>query len=320
MRGGGPSRQRGAALLTAMIIVTLVSTLAAAMVWQQYRAVQVEGAERARAQAALILQGALDWARLILREDARANQNQAVDHLGEVWAVPLAEARLSTFLAADRNNNSEDGPEAFLSGSIEDAQSRYNLRNLVGGPSVPPAELRALQRICDSVGVPVDVANKLAESLRQALGTPPAGQQPANPPLAPPSMDQLGWLGLSANHLDRLQPRVILLPVATPLNLNTASRELLATVFDGMDLATAQRLVQARQSKPFQTVQDVLTLVPASAQIDGTRASVSSNFFEISGRLRLEDRLLEERSLVQRRGLDMVAIYRQRLNLLAQAP
>ena len=35
-------RQRGAALLTALIIVTLVVTLAAAMVWQQWRAVQVE--------------------------------------------------------------------------------------------------------------------------------------------------------------------------------------------------------------------------------------------------------------------------------------
>ena len=48
-RTPSPSPQRGAALLTAMIIVTLVSTLAAGMVWQQWRAVQVEVAERARA-------------------------------------------------------------------------------------------------------------------------------------------------------------------------------------------------------------------------------------------------------------------------------
>ena len=67
-RRGRPARrsQHGAALLTAMIIVTLVATLAASMVWQQWRAVQVEGAERARAQSAWILAGALDWARLIL--------------------------------------------------------------------------------------------------------------------------------------------------------------------------------------------------------------------------------------------------------------
>src|SRR5688572_8051457 len=99
--------QRGAALLLAMMILTFVTTLAAGMVWQQWRAVEVETAERARTQSAWILVGALDWARLILREDARASGGQ--DHLGEPWAVPLAEARLSTFLAADRNNNADDG-------------------------------------------------------------------------------------------------------------------------------------------------------------------------------------------------------------------
>ena len=96
------AQQAGAALLTAMIIVTLVATLAASMVWQQWRAVQVEAAERARTQSAWILAGALDWARLILREDARSG---GADHLGEPWAVPLAEARLSTFLAADRQQH-----------------------------------------------------------------------------------------------------------------------------------------------------------------------------------------------------------------------
>src|SRR3954468_7432952 len=110
-------RQRGAALLTAMIIVALVATRAGSRVGQQWRAIQVEAAERARTQSAWVLSGALDWARLILREDAKTG---GVDHLGEPWAVPLAEARLSTFLAADKDNT-EDAPDAFLSGSITDA-------------------------------------------------------------------------------------------------------------------------------------------------------------------------------------------------------
>ncbi len=96
--------QRGAALLLAMMILTLVATLASGMVWQQSRSIQVEAAERARVQSAWILNGALDWARLILREDARSG---GADHLGEPWATPLAEARLSTFLAADRDNNAD---------------------------------------------------------------------------------------------------------------------------------------------------------------------------------------------------------------------
>ena len=78
---------------------------------------EVETAERARVQSAWVLTGALDWARLVLREDA--SPGSLVDHLGEPWAVPLQEARLSSFLAADRNVMTDTGAEvmeAFLSG------------------------------------------------------------------------------------------------------------------------------------------------------------------------------------------------------------
>jgi general secretion pathway protein K len=133
-----------------MIILSLVATVTAGMVWYQTRAVQVEAAERARAQAAWILSGALDWARLILREDLRTNQGRAApyDSLDEVWATPLAEARLSSFLAADKNNNADGGPEAFISGAITDAQSRFNLRGVVGEDGkVIPVQLAALKRL-----------------------------------------------------------------------------------------------------------------------------------------------------------------------------
>ena len=43
-----PSLQRGAALLSAMLTVTLVATFAAAALWQQYRSIEVEKAERGR--------------------------------------------------------------------------------------------------------------------------------------------------------------------------------------------------------------------------------------------------------------------------------
>ena len=90
-----PGRQAGAALLAAMLTVTLVATFAAAALWQQWRATEVESAERARVQASWVLIGALDWSRLILREDGRSGET---DNLTEPWAVPLEEARLSSFL------------------------------------------------------------------------------------------------------------------------------------------------------------------------------------------------------------------------------
>ena len=64
--------QRGAALLLAMLTVALVATLSSAALWQQWRALSIESAERQRLQASWILGGALDWARLILREDSVA--------------------------------------------------------------------------------------------------------------------------------------------------------------------------------------------------------------------------------------------------------
>jgi general secretion pathway protein K len=307
-----PTTQRGAALLTAMIIVTLVATLAASMIWQQWRAVQVETAERARTQSAWILAGALDWARLILREDARSG---GADHLGEPWAVPLAEARLSTFLAADRSNT-EDAPDAFLSGRIADAQARYNLRNLVDRDKVVEVEQQTLERLCETAGVAPELAARIANRLRDALTQESASAQPsADTPLIPRTVAQLTWLGLDVEAQARLRPYVTLLPQRTTLNLNTAQREVIAAVIEGADLGSAERLVQSRQRNPMQSLEAAKALLPAGVQLNPSRVSVSSSFFEVHGRLRLGDRALEQRSLVERRGLEIVQLRRERVSL-----
>ncbi|KNZ34426.1 MAG: general secretion pathway protein GspK [Methylibium sp. NZG] len=289
-----------------MIIVTLVVTLAAGMVWQQWRAVQVEAAERSRTQSAWILGGALDWARLILREDARSARPTA---LSEPWAVPLAEARLSTFLAADKDN-ADDAPDAFLSGAIADAQARYNLRNLVGPDlKLVPTELAALERLCQAVGISSDVSTRVAEGLRNALAS-----ASATSPLLPRSVSQLSWLGLDPQTVRALEPYVVLLPKPTSVNVNTAAREVLVAGIKGLDLATAERLVQVRSRTPFKTLQEVEAQVPGLSPLPPQQLGVVSTFFEVSGRLRLGDRVLEQRSLVERRGIEVVALQREQVS------
>lgn len=305
--------QSGAALLMAMVIVTLVATFSATMVWQQWRAVQIEAAERVQSQSAWVLVGALDWARLILKEDKR---NGGPDHLGEPWAIPLAEARLSSFLATDKDN-SDDAPEAFLSGKVEDMTSRYNLRNvLTDQGDVSPEELVVLKRVCEFAGLPVTLGNTIAQSYRKAylasqgedpenlakLGGP-AGRAAAN--VLPQNMDQMTWLGLDAATVEKLRPYLTLLPDKTLVNLNTASKEVLASVMDGLDLARASRLVQARQRNAFKTPDDAVSLLGAQG-LNITRVSVSSDFFEVRGRLRYEDNVIEQRHLVQRTADDVI--------------
>ena len=98
--GAHHKTQGGAALLLAMIILTLVSTVAAGMVWQQSRAVQVEAAERARTQAVWILNGALDWGRDIPRL-VRSNRAGGPDE-----PLVIQEMNVSSFLAADQKATS----------------------------------------------------------------------------------------------------------------------------------------------------------------------------------------------------------------------
>jgi general secretion pathway protein K len=301
------NHQRGAALLAAMLTVALVATFAAAALWQQWRSIEVETAERARVQASWVLTGALDWARLLLREDA-----PAVDHLGEPWAVPLQEARLSSFLAADRNNSADTGPadvlDAFLSGQIVDLQSRLNVANLVVSGKISTPDQRSFARLFDQLDLPQPQLDQLAENLRFASDTSPANMSSPQAPLLPQRIDQLVWLGLPAATLAALQPFITILPAHTTVNLNTASAEVIYATVDGLSMADAQRLVSARERAPFRSINDARVAVggsPATFAEGQVNVGVASRFFEVDSRLRLDKLVVEERAILLRDGQDI---------------
>lgn len=311
--------QRGAALLVAMLIVTLVATLAAGMVWQQWRAIEVEGAERARAQAGWLIEGTTDWARIILREDARQNSGKPmVDSPDENWGIPLRDVKLSDFLAADRDNTQATDLDAVLSGQITDAQARYNLRNLINDePEAAAKQLKILRRLCEVLGLPQETAQRIAEGMNGASLAEEQldDEEDVTPgaPLPPQRLEQLTWLGLDADAVRRLSPYVTILPGATPINVNTASPEVLSAVIEGLDRGTAERLTRTRPPGGYESLEAVKKQLPDKLTLEGTQVQVSSTHFEIVGELRYDQYLLRERTLVQRRGLDVFVLRRERL-------
>ncbi|HQQ71206.1 MAG TPA: type II secretion system minor pseudopilin GspK [Alicycliphilus sp.] len=318
---GGVLHQVGAALLAAMLTVTLVATFAAAAMWQQWRAIEVETAERAHIQATWILIGALDWSRLILREDSLARDGDGTDNLSEPWAVPLQEARLSTFLAANRNvaqveDASTDTADAFLSGQITDQQGLLNLRNLAGDKQVDATAQRQFARLFDYLGLPRQQLDQLAQLL--LLATAREGDA-GSAPLLPQSVAQLGWWGLPQQSITALAPYVTLLPTRTMVNLNTASAVVLWASADGLDMADAQRLVQRRQTQYFRSPADAAELVRVGRAINTSTHAVASNYFEVRGRLRLDGAVVEERSLVFKQRGDVRTLWRERGGLTAMA-
>jgi general secretion pathway protein K len=288
----------GAALLSAMLTVTLVATFAAAALWQQWRSVEVEIAERGRVQVAWLLVGALDWSRLILRIDGRA---ATTDHLAEPWAVALEESRLSTFLAADKNNTggltAEEQVDAFLSGGMVDAQSKLNVFNLINAGQVSAPDAAAFKKLFELLNLPAQELEDFVGKLKDALQT----TAPATAPLMPQRVRQLTWLGLKPQTLDKLLPYITLLPERTTVNINTAPAEVIFASVPGLQLADAKLTVSSRESAHFPSIADAATKVPVLAgKLQDTQHSVKTRFFEVSGRIRLEQTVVEEQSLVER--------------------
>ena len=329
----GAQRQRGAALLAAMLVVTLVASLASAALWLQWRQVALESAERTRAQSLWLMTGALDWTRLILSEDARSGQS--ADHLGEPWALPVQESKLSTFLSQDRQWREGD-PEVFLSGQISDAQSRLNLTSLLEGGRLVPAQQAAWTRLFARLGLPQSELQLLLQRWPQAVvaseraraaasvatGQTTSGNTPsADGPLLPQRLEQLVWLGLQAGTVERLQPYATVLPTATPVNLNTADPLVLEAVVPGLESASARQWVLRRNSQPWMTLQEAAqALGPQGGQLDPGLHAVRSRYFEIQGRLRIEQTVQHERALIEREGGQTRMLWRTRASVPGPLP
>ena len=313
-------RQRGAALLTAMLTVALVATLASAALWQQWRQVEIEIAERGRSQTAWMMTGAMDWTRLILREDAISAQGAAADHLGEPWALPVQESKLSTFLSQDQQWREGDA-EVFLSGQITDAQSRMNVMNLIEDGQISPPALARFAALFERLGLPLVELQTLARQLQASLqasrasqvspNSDTSGQGPAA--LLPQQTAQLVWLGLSPGTVAALQAHIIVLPEATPVNLNTASAEVLSAVLPGLDLASARQAVTQRQRGHWASLNAAQEALGSSGRLlDEKQHSVQSRYFEVQGRMRIDNVVQQETALVRRDGGQVRMLWRVR--------
>jgi general secretion pathway protein K len=297
-----------------------VATLASAALWQQWRQVEIEIAERGRSQTAWMMTGALDWTRLILREDAISAQGAAADHLGEPWALPVQESKLSTFLSQDQQWREGDA-EVFLSGQITDAQSRMNVMNLLQDGQISAPALARFAALFQRLGLPLGELQTLAQQLQVSLqaskvtqaSTNPGTNSPGAAPLLPQQTAQLVWLGLSPGTLAALQPHITVLPEATPVNLNTASAEVLSAVLPGLDLASARQAVTQRQRGHWASLSAAQAALGSSGRLlDDKQHSVQSRYFEVQGRMRIDNVVQQETALVQREGGQVRMLWRVR--------
>jgi general secretion pathway protein K len=167
-------RQRGVAIISALLVVALSAILVAGILWRQQ--VQIRRIENQRLinQSEWVARGTIDWARLVLRSAA---DTSPIDYLGGVWAVPIAETRLSDLLGkfgGSAGSDLEDANDTWVAGSIEDAQAKFNLRNLasanaLGVGQIDPTQVQAFQKLLAEVGLSSELAGPAAQYVRSSL-------------------------------------------------------------------------------------------------------------------------------------------------------
>lgn len=167
-----PRRQRGVAIISALLVVTLSAILVAGVLWRQQVQIRRIQNQRLLAQAQWVARGAVDWTRLILRSEA--DTAPTVTYLGGIWAVPIAKTRLSDFLGKAGEDQTGEGAQTFLSGSIEDAQAKFNLRDLVSIPAPGALQLNQQQtatfaRLLALLGLDGGLAKTVAQQMRASL-------------------------------------------------------------------------------------------------------------------------------------------------------
>lgn len=299
-------RQRGAAVLMALFIATLATLIVSGLFWNQFVLLRTIENQQLVTQSRMLLRGALDWARTILREDQRSS---STDNFGEPWAQGLAETRLDQL-----GETSALAAQATMEGGIEDAQARLNLRNLVGSDyQIVEYERDSLRKLCKLLDLPEAIADLIAVQMRAALlpassssAEDKSGASTETAPRPLPLLlpeDLLGVAGIDPAAALKLAPYVVVLDQTTAVNLNTAREEVIAARFPSMSLTDAKAMAAQRDRAYFLNTGDTMIAryrrdgVPTDAQI-----AVTSRYFLVHGQIRLDRANTRMEALVRRGG------------------
>ena len=298
------TRQRGVAVVTAMLLTTLAISIVASLFWQQQVQVRSMENQRLQSQTKWIQRGALDWASVILR----VNYGQYTS-LDQVWATPLAETRLDQYIERERIQG--ENFDASLSGQVLDATARYNLNNLAKGGIVEKSQVEVMRSLLTNLRLEARLAVPIAEFVAagQQLAPVPENTDPttvvrprrSGAPMRLERVDDLLMVpGLKPESVERLRPFVIVLPSSnTDVNVNTASPEVLAAVLPGSSMAEANAIVAQRQRVPWADVEKFKTSLQNPQPEVQPKITVKSTYFLVQSRIRLDRAALDAESLVQ---------------------
>lgn len=243
----GLARQRGVALLTAVVLVALATVVATAIAFDTTLAARRGGGGAAYDEAQQIAAGAEAIAAVAISQ-YRQQPNQAI-HGAQAWAGPIGPIEVL--------------PGRTLSASLVDLQGRFNLNNLTNADGKINTEaVEVFRRLLENVGVESDWAAAMvdwiddddtpasggAEDSVYTSETP--GYRPPNRVITNPT-EMLALKDFGMERWQRLAPHVTALPRGSAVNLCTASGELIDAMTNQKQWPDPEALRRLRTTKCF---------------------------------------------------------------------
>ena len=230
MSASPPSRQRGIALLVAIMLVALGTIIAATIAYENAMTARRSSATFALDQSVLVAEAAESLAAFGLREVWRSDKNHT--YIGQGWDKPVGPVEVV--------------PDVMLTASLEDLQGRFNLNNLVTTEgNADQAQVNAFAQLLASLGIEPKWASYVVDWIDpDIMPSNPEGAEDSvylgqTPPYRTANMyitsasELLALPGFGHDRYKKLEPFVTALPNGTPLNLCTASGAVLDAFIPG---------------------------------------------------------------------------------------
>jgi general secretion pathway protein K len=282
----------GSTTITALIVVGIVAIAASGLAWKQHLEIRQLENIRDQVQIGWLQKNVVDFARVILKDDLR--QNAGIDHLGEIWALPLQDSKIADFL------KSKDLPDEIdsisLKAHLTDAQSMFNLTNLWGANNAGLPDVDAIKvyvNLLNQLGLDGQLANQTVNIALRSKSKPTQID------------DLLTYPGYSKEILAKIRPFVTVLPQTTPVNINTCSSEVLLAIDSFLTRSDVDGLLQSRTTIPFSSVDDINKRVNqvrpnvANPTINPL-LDVKSNYWIAYSEIQMRQRLFNNQTLISR--------------------
>jgi general secretion pathway protein K len=241
---GGRHRQRGIALIIALILVALATILATKLSFDGFLELKRTTGVLAAEQALHFGMGAEALAADVLVQDLQTN--------GQFTTLAGPWAQVTQPMPITPDNNPEGEPIGAMQGALEDMQGRFNLNSLArlgaDGVTEDPLPLQQFQRLLISVGVEPKWAGLARDWIDQddVVGNPDGAEDAVYTSQTPPyrtgnwpmisPTELMNLPGFGAERYRKIAPYVTALPSAdTPINLCTAPALVLESLVEGLN-------------------------------------------------------------------------------------